>query len=92
MQNSLEEPDPPQLSVKRVEEGTEGLGEVLQFAKLEDGRGSGWWENDGGRKSLTRSTVDLKEIYGITGYSLKRTVLGEEWMLATKTSCVDTRG
>lgn len=36
--------------------------------------------------------MDLKEIYGITGYSLKRTVLGEEWMLATKTSCVDTRG
>lgn len=41
MQNSLVEPDLPQLSVKREEEGTEGLGEVLQSAKLEDGRGFG---------------------------------------------------
>lgn len=35
--------------------------------------------------------MDLKEKHGIRGYSLKRTVLGEEWMTlpAMKTSCLD---
>lgn len=40
MQNSLAEPDPLQLLVKREEEGTEGLEEVLQFVRPEYGRDS----------------------------------------------------
>lgn len=37
--------------------------------------------------------MDLKEKDGTRGYSLKRTVLGEEWMtlLAMRTSCLDAR-
>lgn len=37
--------------------------------------------------------MDLKEKDGIRGCSLKRTVLGEEWMTlpAMKTSCLDAR-